>query len=129
MSKSVKLTEKQKELRESIKLQFKEIDLAIDALENKRIEIYQSCPHVFPLLTEKELKEKWWGSASCSICKGHFGWRCLDSPDEICHFISEVKENKITLNNGKEVEFIKDDEYRYHSDEYCIYCHGPDDRQ
>lgn len=79
----------------------------------------------FPTLTD----------ITCSVCKsssGEDGWLCAASPDGNCHYYT--KDGKVILKDGTKVEPPKDEEGNPHNSEYeteddCIFCHQPEERQ
>lgn len=69
-------------------------------------------------------------SLCCKDCGGDFGWYCPNSPDHKCYYYSEEIDGKrgVTLMNGTFFVLTsgsKQDE----SDDWCIFCNGPEERK
>lgn len=79
-----------------------------------------NCPHI--------ISEDRNNNAHCKICRHSFGHYCPDSPDNVCHYYTN-SENMIQLLIGEEVKPPKDHNKNYESDDYCIYCHSPEERK
>lgn len=106
-------------------------DLCFDiTLESQRIKLPHKCK--FKELSDKEKKDNWLSvSAQCTKCNTCYGWRCLKSPDGVCHYFTNPKGKKVELINGKDTKLFKTQDYdpEYESDDFCLYCGLPDDRK
>lgn len=99
--------------------------------ENKR-----DCPHILAPLTEhqkleliEDTVESWYYSdAHCLICNEHFGYRCVSSPDEVCHYFTDGEE-KVHLIDGQRIDPPAGHNKRYETSDCCIFCSAPEERK
>lgn len=101
---------------------------AIQIHRDEITRLTKECPHTFRPLTEKELADKWMSVGStCLGCGRHFGWRCKNSPDGVCHHFSE--DSKIELVDGTTVPVPEGHDAQYETDDCCLFCEMPDERK
>lgn len=90
--------------------------------------IKRNCSHSFDGLTEKQkadehmcLKAICWGCGSC------FGWRCKESPDQVCHYYSRNGRVELIYNDSVPVPEGYDPCNECY--EICIFCGEPRERK
>ena len=99
-----------------------------------------------------EIKENGeYGGAICINCKpferfektgGHWSWYCPESPDHQCHYEAEqevweghgeIKRGKyfVWSINGEKIilEGYTEEDRKYQSFDYCIFCGNPEERK
>jgi hypothetical protein len=130
MSNYFKLTEKQKELKDFFNNQktisiakIKDLEKQIDEEEKRLSALMGTCSHVFKELTKTQIKNNDLGHAKCLICGWDYGYRCLKSPDGVCHFAHEIENSKVELINGEVIYLLNYKGSNYMEDE-CVYCHN-----
>jgi hypothetical protein len=72
------------------------------------------------------------GEAVCIFCKQNFGWYCHKSPDRTCYYYSDERKGKtVTLKSGQKIDLPAEHEAqaRWESDDFCLFCGGPDERK
>ena len=90
--------------------------------------LLEECQHTFRILNSEQLADEWMSvSAGCIGCGQDFGWRCKESPDQVCHYFSE--DGKVELIDGTSVSVPCDHDSDYETDDHCIFCGLPDERK
>lgn len=105
-----------------------------DAANQRLYRLKKGCPHKLRSLTEEELADQWMSvGARCMICSEHFGWRCKISPDGVCHYCLEPKNDVlgIYLVDGSFRPVAELPPHRESSGMciFCIFCSMPDERK
>lgn len=68
--------------------------------------------------------------AHCAVCGTDYGWFCPDSPDNTCHYFTDNSDGQsVTLINGDVYKLTKRSDPRYESDDFCLFCGGPEERK
>jgi len=125
----VKIVQKISEEGKVIKKRIELVERDISELEEDLKSIASKCPHEFRELTDKEKVDRWMSvDAHCLICDNGFGWRCIKSPDHVCHYYSN--DGKVELIDGTKVDVPWSDyDAKYESEDGCIFCGMPDERK
>lgn len=81
------------------------------------------CPHL------NLVKSK--GNSACKMCRSLFSWWCPLSLDNLCHYETDKKFD-VTLKNG--AKFNISPNYtqaaqEYETEDVCLFCGDPEDRQ
>ena len=101
--------------------------------ENEARRLKQECTHVLRAFTEEERKDPCSvGFSKCLICGARFGWRCVHSPDSVCHYSVEVRNGYVTLIDGTPYKLKKKDHdlvKKLRWSEGCIFCLQPETRK
>ena len=91
-------------------------------------ELINECECEFKPLTEKQRQNEWLSEcATCRICGKYHGWRCLKSPDEVCHYFTT--QGKVKLINKQTVNVPEGHDSEYESYDWCVFCGNPQERK
>lgn len=103
--------------------------------EKKIAELSKTCTHHLREITAEEFANPWMSVlAKCEICGKHFGWRCKEAPDKICHYFStkhpNMKVPAIKLIDDKYDLTFPQDKWSKEAEceEECLYCGMPKER-
>jgi len=104
-----------------IKTNIKALNRQLGDLERNLEAISRKCKHEFEPVGQND-------SAVCLHCRKHFGWRCPDSPDGVCHTQCEVDDHgQLELVDGTEV-FVHGVDLE-DQEATCVYCGEYDERK
>lgn len=113
---------------QQLKTQIDIIHNLIIQLQIQLGQLERACSHKFRQLTATEVKDRWMSvGAVCIICRKYFGWRCVNSPDSVCHYFTEG--NKIEIIGGLKINPPKGHDKKRESEDCCIYCKSPEERK
>ncbi len=114
-----------------IKEEIEKHQAAIKEHQKAIFELKKSCQHCFQPLTSKQIEDRWLSiSAYCLNCGQNFGWRCKESPDQVCHYIDYYNnEGQIELIDGTFVSIPKDYDIEFPDGDCCVFCDLPDERK
>jgi uncharacterized cupin superfamily protein len=120
-------------MRPELKQEIESKRAEIASLQKELDKLESQCSHSYRPLTAKDKADKWFSDgAVCLVCKKNFGWRCKKSPDETCHYFSEVRDDdkhEIELNDGT-IHVLPDDyDGEYENTDSCIFCGHPEERK
>lgn len=75
------------------------------------------------------INDPWiFASAYCKLCNKDLGWRCKESPDQVCHYYNELDNNRLELIDGSTIEVFMG-EIHDTFEECCLFCGLPDERK
>lgn len=111
-----------------LKQQIAEATATAANAQKKLWDLVRSCEdHSLRPLTEQEQADEGLSiTARCEICNHDFGWRCLKSPDGVCHYICE-NDHGIILLDGSKIMLTREQREMY--SECCVFCGQPDERK
>lgn len=69
-----------------------------------------------------------YGSASCCVCTRVDGWYCTESPDRVCHYLTN-RDGTVTLIDGTYAAPPTDHDVEDEDGDRCVYCGSPENRQ
>ena len=96
-------------------------------------QLERTCMHELKPLTEQQLNDKWMSIfANCTVCDEHFGWRCKESPDGVCHYFTRIIHSMrgVYLIDGTfytDIPKTLDEEYE--TRDQCLFCGMPEERK
>lgn len=101
--------------------------MAKEVEQDKVILLRRQCTHHLSPLTPSQRGEEWMCiRAHCEVCEASFGWRCKESPDSVCHYFTD--DGKIELIDGTEIIAPKGHDFEWETEDCCIFCGDPDER-